>query len=98
MRTRDAEYLRVFDELIGPLVLSHRPNLIFVSAGYDAAQDDPLAGMLVTDDGFRQMAERVVARADACCGGRLVALLEGGYDLDALSRGVAETLRIFDAA
>jgi acetoin utilization deacetylase AcuC-like enzyme len=97
MRSRDADYLRVFDELIGPLVLSYRPNLIFVSAGYDASQDDPLAGMLVTDDGFRQMAERVVGWADACCGGRLVAVLEGGYDLDALSRGVAETLRVFDA-
>jgi acetoin utilization deacetylase AcuC-like enzyme len=97
MRTRDAEYLRVFDDLIGPLVLSYDPGLIFLSAGYDASQDDPLAGMLVTDDGFRQMAERVVRWANACCGGRIVALLEGGYDLDALSRGVAETLRVLDA-
>ncbi|MCA1667803.1 MAG: histone deacetylase [Thermomicrobia bacterium] len=95
-RSGDADYLRVFDDLIGPLVLSYQPELLFISAGYDAAQDDPLAEMLVTDDGFRQMAERVVAWADACCDGRIVALLEGGYDLAALARGVAVTLRVLD--
>jgi acetoin utilization deacetylase AcuC-like enzyme len=77
-------------------VLDYRPELLLVSAGYDAAQDDPLAEMLVTDDGFRQMAERVVAWADTCCEGRLVALLEGGYDFAALARGVAETVRVLD--
>ncbi|MHB8648283.1 MAG: histone deacetylase family protein [Thermomicrobiales bacterium] len=97
-RSGDADYLRVFDDLIGPLVLSYQPELIFVSAGYDAAQDDPLAEMLVSDDGFRQMAERVVGWADTCCDGRIVALLEGGYDLAALARGVAVTLRVFDGA
>ncbi|HEY8291618.1 MAG TPA: histone deacetylase [Thermomicrobiales bacterium] len=95
-RSDDAAYLRVFDDLIGPLILSYQPELIFISAGYDAAQDDPLAEMSVSDDGFRQMAERVVAWADACCAGRIVALLEGGYDLAALARGVATTLRVLD--
>ena len=95
-RANDADYLRVFDELIGSLVLSYQPELLFVSAGFDAAQDDPLAEMLVSDEGFRQMAERVVAWADACCEGRIVALLEGGYDLAALARGVAVTLRVLD--
>ncbi len=95
-RSRDNDYLGVFDDLIGPLIMSYRPQLIFVSAGYDAAQDDPLAGMLVSDEGFRQMAERVVAWANACCGGRIVALLEGGYDFAALARGVAVTLRVLD--
>jgi acetoin utilization deacetylase AcuC-like enzyme len=94
----DADYLRVFDELIGPLVLDYRPELILISAGYDAAQDDPLAEMLVSDDGFRRMAERVIGWADACCDGRLVAVLEGGYDFAALARGVAATLRVLDAA
>jgi len=97
MRSRDADYLRVFDELIGPLVRDYRPELLFISAGYDASQDDPLAGMLVTDDGFRQMTERVVAWADECCDGKIVAVLEGGYDVDALARGVAVTLRVLDA-
>ena len=96
VHSRDADYLRVFDDRIGPLVRTYRPALIFVSAGYDAAQDDPLAGMRVSDDGFRQMAERVVGYADAVCGGKVVALLEGGYDLAALARGVAVTLRAFD--
>lgn len=98
MRSRDTDYLRVFDELIGPLVRTYRPDLLFISAGYDASQDDPLAGMLVTDDGFRQMTERAIAWADECCGGKLVAVLEGGYDPDALARGVAVTLRALDAA
>ena len=98
MRAGDADYLRVFDELIGPLVRTYRPELLFISAGYDASQDDPLAEMLVSDDGFRQMAERVIAWADECCDGRIVALLEGGYDLAALARGVAVTLRALDVA
>ncbi len=92
----DADYLRVFDDVIGPLVLAYRPELLFISAGYDASRDDPLAEMRVTDDGFRQMAERVVGWADTCCDGRIVALLEGGYDLAALARGVAITLRVLD--
>jgi acetoin utilization deacetylase AcuC-like enzyme len=92
----DADYLRVFDDLIGPLVLTYQPELLFISAGFDAARDDPLAEMLVSDEGFRQMAERVVAWANACCEGRIVALLEGGYDLAALARGVAVTLRVLD--
>jgi acetoin utilization deacetylase AcuC-like enzyme len=95
-RSGDADYLRVFDNLIGPLVLSYQPELLFISAGFDAAQDDPLAEMLVSDEGFRQMAERAVAWADTCCEGRIVALLEGGYDLAALARGVAVTLRVLD--
>ncbi|HEY8291051.1 MAG TPA: histone deacetylase [Thermomicrobiales bacterium] len=95
-RSNDADYLRVFDDLIGPLILSYQPELLFISAGYDAAQDDPLAEMLVSDAGFRQMAERAVAWADTCCAGRIVALLEGGYDLAALARGVAVTLRVLD--
>ncbi len=98
MHSRDTEYLHAFDALVGPLVLDYRPELLFISAGYDAAQDDPLAEMLVTDDGFRQMAERVIGWADACCNGRIVALLEGGYDLNALARGVAVTLRALDGA
>ncbi len=98
MRRRDADYLRAFDELVGPLVRDYRPELIVVSAGYDIAQDDPLGGMLVSDDGFRQLTERVVGYADELCGGKLVLALEGGYDLDALARGVAASLRVLDAA
>jgi acetoin utilization deacetylase AcuC-like enzyme len=68
-----------------------------ISAGFDAHAADPLATMRVTTEGFAAMAQRAVAVADDVCGGRVVALLEGGYDPGALAAGVAATIRAFDA-
>ncbi|HYZ18464.1 MAG TPA: histone deacetylase, partial [Gaiellaceae bacterium] len=52
----DAEYRRVFDEVVEPAVRAFEPDLVLVSAGFDPHEDDPLAGMLVTEDGFRELA------------------------------------------
>ncbi len=92
----DAEYLSAVDSLIIPWVEAYEPELIMISAGYDAHVDDPLAGMRVTDSGFAAIAERVRDLANRVSNGRLVAVLEGGYDPDALARSVASTLRVFD--
>jgi acetoin utilization deacetylase AcuC-like enzyme len=89
----DAEYLAVFRELLRPLALDYRPELIVISAGFDVHRDDPLADMQVTEAGFGGMTRVLVEVAEACCPGRLVFALEGGYDLDALSSGVAAVLR-----
>jgi acetoin utilization deacetylase AcuC-like enzyme len=70
----DEDYLRAFDEVISPAVLAFEPELVLVSAGFDAHVDDPLAGMRVTVDGFRELARR-----SAALGPRLAAVLEGGY-------------------
>lgn len=81
----DAEYAAAFDEVILPELRRHRPDLIIVSAGFDAYRDDPLAGMQVTVDGYRRMAAQVRILAEEVCGGRVVGVLEGGYDLDGLA-------------
>jgi acetoin utilization deacetylase AcuC-like enzyme len=90
----DAEYAAAFDEVIGPTLRAFRPDLILVSAGYDTFVDDPLAGMRVTAAGFVRMARSVRAVADEVCSGRMVCVLEGGYDLDGLAAGALAT---FDA-
>jgi len=89
----DAEYLAVFRELLLPLALAYRPELVLVSAGFDIHRDDPLADMRVTEAGFAWMTRLLVEAAEACCPGRLVFALEGGYDLAALASGVDAVLR-----
>jgi acetoin utilization deacetylase AcuC-like enzyme len=71
----DDEYLQAFGELVAPAVRAFQPELVLVSAGFDAHVDDPLAGMRVTADGFRELARR-----SAELGPRVAAVLEGGYD------------------
>ncbi|HVB64468.1 MAG TPA: histone deacetylase [Nitrolancea sp.] len=92
----DVEYLQVFDEIVAPKLAAFRPELILVSAGFDAHEGDPLASMAVTTRGFGQMAARVRAYADEYCDGRLVALLEGGYNPRATAESVAAVISVFD--
>ena len=79
-----------------PLVREYEPDLLLISAGYDAHADDPLAGCTVTDDGFAGMAALVRAAADDL-GVPVGIVLEGGYDLDVLSRAVPATLEVVGA-
>jgi acetoin utilization deacetylase AcuC-like enzyme len=92
----DATYLRVFDEIILPRVRDFKPELVLISAGFDAHQADPLSSMRVTEAGFRAMAERTIAVAEETAAGRVVAFLEGGYDPTALARSVAEVINALD--
>jgi acetoin utilization deacetylase AcuC-like enzyme len=80
----DAELLAAFQQVVLPAVRGFRPDLILVSAGFDAYVADPLANLRVTADGFRSVARGLCRVADEVCGGRVVALLEGGYDLGGL--------------
>jgi acetoin utilization deacetylase AcuC-like enzyme len=93
----DQHYLRAFDDLILPAVRDFAPQLILVSAGFDAHQDDPLAMMRLTEAGFAALATRVRQVAEDYCQGRLVLQLEGGYHAEALARSVAATLRALDS-
>jgi acetoin utilization deacetylase AcuC-like enzyme len=86
----DEEYQRAFDRLVEPAVRAFQPELVIVSAGFDAHEDDPLASMNVTDDGFRELARRSAALAPRCA-----AVLEGGYNLSSLPRLVAAGLEGF---
>jgi acetoin utilization deacetylase AcuC-like enzyme len=92
----DPEVLAAFDQVFVPALLDFRPDLVLVSAGFDAHRADPLAGLRMSDGGYRAMAERLCRVADEVAGGRLVALLEGGYDLGALSRSLVEVLDVLD--
>jgi acetoin utilization deacetylase AcuC-like enzyme len=75
----DREYLAAFANRVEPAILAFEPELLLVSAGFDAHADDPLAGMRVTADGFRELARRSSALAP-----RVAAVLEGGYNLETL--------------
>jgi len=88
----DDEYLHAFDHTVGPAVERFEPELVLVSAGFDAHTDDPLAGMRVTADGFREMSRRCRAY-----GPRVAAVLEGGYELDTLPTLVDAALDGFTA-
>jgi acetoin utilization deacetylase AcuC-like enzyme len=88
----DAEYLEVFDKRFAPALKDHRPDLILVSAGFDAHEGDPLANMLLTTEGYARLAARIRTWSQALCGDRSVWCLEGGYDLDALAASVARVV------
>jgi acetoin utilization deacetylase AcuC-like enzyme len=87
----DDEYLRAFDHTVAPAVEAFGPELLLVSAGFDAHEQDPLASMRVTEDGFRELARRCSSLAP-----RTAAVLEGGYNLATLPRLVAAALDGFD--
>ncbi len=89
----DAGFALVYDRLLTPLAEHFRPQLILVSAGYDAHWDDPLAGLRLSLGGYWRLAQTVVDLADRLCDERLVVVLEGGYNLDVLAYGVAGTCR-----
>jgi acetoin utilization deacetylase AcuC-like enzyme len=88
----DEEYLSAFDEIVEPAVRSFEPELLVVSAGFDAHVDDPLAFMRVTDRGFREMAQRCAGLAP-----RVAAVLEGGYNLHTLPTLVAAAREGFES-
>ncbi|MCS7008125.1 MAG: histone deacetylase [Gaiellaceae bacterium] len=88
----DEEYRRAFVEEVEPAVRRFGPDLVLVSAGFDAHVDDPLAGMRVTRDGFRELARRCAA-----LGPRVAAVLEGGYNLETLPSLVEAALEGFAA-
>jgi acetoin utilization deacetylase AcuC-like enzyme len=83
----DREYLEAFSEAVEPKVRRFAPDLLLVSAGFDAHVDDPLADMAVTEDGFRELGRRASAMAP-----RVAAVLEGGYNVSTLPRLVAAAL------
>jgi acetoin utilization deacetylase AcuC-like enzyme len=72
---------------------SFRPELLLVSAGFDAHQDDPLASLRFEDEDYRTLTNIIGEVADRYCSGRIVSVLEGGYDYDALSRSAAEHVK-----
>jgi acetoin utilization deacetylase AcuC-like enzyme len=88
----DEVYLAAFERLVSPILEQFDPELTLVSAGFDAHQRDPLASMALSDQAYGEMTRRIAAAMPQGAAGRLGFVLEGGYDLRALSDSVAATL------
>ena len=86
----DADYLAAFDRVLLPIAEGFAPDLVLVSCGFDAAEGDLLGGMRITPGGYARLTERLLTLA----GGRVVLALEGGYNLDAISRSGAACVRV----
>lgn len=80
-----AEFRHAMSETVLPALEAFRPDLILLSAGFDAHKDDPLAGLKFRTEDYGWATARLVELAEGLCGGRLVSALEGGYDLQALA-------------
>jgi acetoin utilization deacetylase AcuC-like enzyme len=92
--TGEDAYVAAFNDEILPAVKRYRPDLVMISAGFDAHRDDPLANINLTEDSFGRLTAMVMECASEVCGGRIVSLLEGGYNLTALAASAERHLRV----
>lgn len=91
--TPTSDQRRAFDSAIEEIAAKFTPDLIIISAGFDAHADDPLGQLLLTDEDFVQMTRVVKGWADETCGGRLISCMEGGYNLETLGETVRTHVR-----
>lgn len=87
--TSEEEYMLLFEDALESKVKPFSPEFIFISAGFDAHADDPLGNLLLTTESFRRMTELICSIANDASQGRVISVLEGGYNLDALSQSAA---------
>ncbi|MFZ5515681.1 MAG: histone deacetylase [Candidatus Zhuqueibacterota bacterium] len=90
----DAEYVEVFEQILLPAAQRFEPDFILISAGFDAHSLDQLSGMEMTRVGYGKLTEIVMRLADEYCDGRIISLLEGGYNLEMLAQSVARHLEV----
>ena len=93
----DADYAFIYRSVAWPILRQFKPELILLSAGFDAYEDDPLAGMRMTPSGFERLTASLAEVAEEVCGGRIVAVTEGGYDLDGLGACLRGAIRALDS-
>lgn len=87
------EYINLFEQALKKIEAVFRPDLILISAGFDAHELDPIGGMMVTSKGFYKLTEITARLAQKYCGGRIISFLEGGYSASGLPESVYEHLR-----
>lgn len=92
--TQDAEIERKYDELVYPALRAFKPDLLMISAGFDAHELDPLGQLRMTTEGFGRLTTRLLKVADEVCAGKVVLVTEGGYNLDALKACLTEVIRV----
>ena len=88
----DADFIKVFSRILEPVALKYQPQLVLLSAGFDAYFKDPLGGLRITPDGFAGLTRILLNIADKCCQGRFVAVLEGGYHVAGLAKSAKYVL------
>ncbi|HZR24440.1 MAG TPA: histone deacetylase [Vicinamibacterales bacterium] len=91
------DYQLVFARIVTPVLKQFEPELVIISAGYDAHERDPLGGMRVTTAAFGAMTLELRAVAEECCRGRIVAVTEGGYDLEGLGTSLDASIAVLHA-
>jgi acetoin utilization deacetylase AcuC-like enzyme len=90
----DRAFRQVYEQVVVPVARRFAPDLILVSAGFDAHWDDPLAGLGLSLHGYAWIVQTLVSLAGELCGGRIVFTLEGGYHLEVLRYGILNTFHI----
>ena len=90
----DSEYKKAFEEILEPAALAFEPEFVLISAGFDAQKGDLLGEMKVTAEGFAELTRIVKGISERCCDGRLVSILEGGYNLQCLPNAVEAHIRV----
>ncbi|MFQ6614759.1 MAG: histone deacetylase, partial [Fidelibacterota bacterium] len=91
---RDQKFLDIFRNAVPDIVLQFDPDLILLSAGFDAHQLDPIGGLRLSTEAFAVITEIFKTLADECCSGRLLSVLEGGYSFEALAESVYFHLKV----
>jgi acetoin utilization deacetylase AcuC-like enzyme len=83
------EFRQKYSAIILPALRNFKPDLVLISAGFDAHRDDPLSSIMLVEEDFRWITQKLMDIADCYCGGRIISVLEGGYNLNALAASVA---------
>jgi len=89
-----SQFREKFRQKILPAIRQFNPELILLSAGFDAHKDDPLASIQLTESDYAWLTEKIMDIADVCCEGRIVSVLEGGYNLYALADSVSAHVKV----
>ena len=93
--TDGTRYREIFEHYVVPALMAHEPDIILVSAGFDAHRDDPLANLGLTAADYHWIGDRIAVVAQDSCEGRVVSVLEGGYNLEALAESCVNYLSAF---
>jgi acetoin utilization deacetylase AcuC-like enzyme len=92
----DAVYRTAYETLVVPALREFGPEVLLVSAGFDAHERDPLGGMRLTTRGYRHVVQTLVSAASECCHGRIALVTEGGYHLEALRECLDATVAVIE--
>ncbi|MDD3717349.1 MAG: histone deacetylase [Actinomycetota bacterium] len=93
-RSGEEVYLAAFDQVIAPIVRTYQPELVLISAGYDGHFSDQLCSMLLRGNSYAEMAMRLKGMAEEYCGGKMMAALEGGYNLVGIAISITNTIAV----